>query len=200
MTSRATARSSTPASTTARQPDGALLRQRQHALYRYCGEHGVPHRNCGKLIVATTPRKPHGCHRSGAAEANGVDDMQISDRRSGARARAGAELHRRAAVAIHRHHRQSRLHAGAARRRRGSRRAVRLSRAAAARPGDSRPIVLEVGGDAPMTIGCRLLVNAAGCAPAVARGIDGMPIELIPPPYLAKGNYFSCARARRFPG
>src|SRR6185312_9200305 len=24
------------------------------ALYHYCREHGVPHRNCGKLIVATT--------------------------------------------------------------------------------------------------------------------------------------------------
>ena len=33
----------------------------KRALYRYCDEHGVPHRNCGKLIVATTPRKPNGC-------------------------------------------------------------------------------------------------------------------------------------------
>ncbi len=58
-------------------------------------------------------------------------------------------------------------------------------------------IELDVGGDAPITLECGLLVNAAGLgAPAVARGIDGMPIELIPPAYLAKGNYFSCnARA-----
>jgi L-2-hydroxyglutarate oxidase LhgO len=58
-------------------------------------------------------------------------------------------------------------------------------------------IELEVGGDAPITLECGLLVNAAGLgAPAVARGIDGMPIELIPRAYLAKGNYFSCtARA-----
>src|ERR1700744_2908965 len=27
------------------------------ALYRYCSDHGVPHRNCGKLIVATTPNE-----------------------------------------------------------------------------------------------------------------------------------------------
>ncbi len=27
----------------------------KQALYRYCGEHGIPHNNCGKLIVATTP-------------------------------------------------------------------------------------------------------------------------------------------------
>src|SRR6201989_3044366 len=27
------------------------------ALYAYCSDHGVPHRNCGKLIVATTPKE-----------------------------------------------------------------------------------------------------------------------------------------------
>src|SRR3954464_6896093 len=26
----------------------------KRALYRYCDEHGVPYRNCGKLIVATS--------------------------------------------------------------------------------------------------------------------------------------------------
>jgi hypothetical protein len=57
-------------------------------------------------------------------------------------------------------------------------------------------IELDAGGEAPMTLECGCLVNAAGLgAPAVARSIDGMPIELIPPAYLAKGNYFSLQRA-----
>jgi L-2-hydroxyglutarate oxidase LhgO len=58
-------------------------------------------------------------------------------------------------------------------------------------------IEIDAGGDAPMSIECGLLINAAGlAAPAVARNIDGMPIDLIPRAYLAKGNYFSCnARA-----
>src|SRR5258708_6629227 len=58
-------------------------------------------------------------------------------------------------------------------------------------------IEIEAGGDAPMTLECNLLVNAAGLgAPAVARSVEGIPIELIPCAYLAKGNYFSCnARA-----
>ena len=50
-----------------------------------------------------------------------------------------------------------------------------------------------------MTLACNLLVNAAGLgAPAVARSIDGMPIELIPSAYLAKGNYFSCSARAPF--
>ena len=79
------------------------------------------------------------------------------------------------------------------------RRGLRLSRAAAARQGERRRIELDVGGDAPMTLACRLLINAGGLgAPAVARSIDGMPIELIPPAYLAKGNYFSCSARAPF--
>src|ERR1700681_3999959 len=29
----------------------------KRALYEYCRELGIPHRNCGKLIVATTPQE-----------------------------------------------------------------------------------------------------------------------------------------------
>ena len=60
-------------------------------------------------------------------------------------------------------------------------------------------IELDAGGEAPMTLTCSLLVNAAGLnAPAVARAIDGMPLELIPRAYLAKGNYFSCSKKAPF--
>ncbi len=52
---------------------------------------------------------------------------------------------------------------------------------------------IEVGGEAPMQLGCDLLINSAGLsATAMARSLDGMPLELIPPAYLAKGCYFSC--------
>src|SRR6202012_4190669 len=60
-------------------------------------------------------------------------------------------------------------------------------------------IEIDAGGEAPMTLECSLLVNAAGLsAPAVARSIDGMPIDLIPRAYLAKGNYFSCSARAPF--
>jgi L-2-hydroxyglutarate oxidase LhgO len=60
-------------------------------------------------------------------------------------------------------------------------------------------IELDAGGSAPISLECRLLVNAAGLgATAVARSMEGMPIELIPPAYLAKGNYFSCSARAPF--
>lgn len=53
---------------------------------------------------------------------------------------------------------------------------------------------LDVGGAAPATIACRTLVNAAGLgAQRLARAIEGMPAEAIPPLVLAKGSYFGCA-------
>src|SRR5258707_1465066 len=49
----------------------------KHALYEYCRDHGIPHRNCGKLIVATTPSETVRLQSIKAhAEANGVDDLQ----------------------------------------------------------------------------------------------------------------------------
>src|ERR1700694_6251030 len=42
-------------------PAGSLMARMcvsgKRALYRYCGDHGIPHRNCGKLIGATTPKE-----------------------------------------------------------------------------------------------------------------------------------------------
>src|SRR5476651_2097382 len=49
----------------------------RHALYEYCRDHGIPHRNCGKLIVATTPKETEKLRSIKAhAEANGVPDLQ----------------------------------------------------------------------------------------------------------------------------
>src|SRR6476619_5742938 len=47
-------------------------------LYAYCRDHGIPHRNCGKLIVATTPKETEKLQSIRAhAGANGVLDMQL---------------------------------------------------------------------------------------------------------------------------
>jgi L-2-hydroxyglutarate oxidase LhgO len=172
----------------------------RRALYDYCRDHGIPHRRCGKLIVATTAEE---CDRLAAirarAEANGVDDLAELDA-AGARAREPAL---RCAAALlspstgivdsHAFMLSLRGEAEDA----GVGFAFNAPLAAAAVTHDG--IVVEVGGAAPMTLGCRLLVNAAGLnAPAVARSIDGMPIEKIPTAYFAKGNYFSCSRRAPF--
>src|SRR3954454_15600594 len=62
-------------------PAGSLMARMcvagKHALYEYCRDHGIPHRNCGKLIVSTTPSETERLQSIKAhAEANGVLDMQ----------------------------------------------------------------------------------------------------------------------------
>jgi len=169
-------------------------------LYRYCADHGVPHKNCGKLIVATTPKEAEKLQSIRAhAEANGVLDMQML---SGEAARAlepalncDAALLSPSTGIIDSHAFMLALRgdaeaAGAAL---AFHTPLLHARAVAGK------IELDAGGDAPMTLECRLLVNSAGLnAPAVARGIDGMPLASIPRAYLAKGNYFSCSRKAPF--
>ena len=170
------------------------------ALYQYCREHGIPHRNCGKLIVATTPAETEKLQSIRAhAEANGVRDLQTL---SGPEARAlepalncDAALLSPSTGIVDSHAYMLALlgDAEAAGAVCAFHTPLLHARAMAGR------IELDAGGDAPMSLECRLLINAAGLgAPALARSIDGMPIGLIPPAYLAKGNYFSCSARAPF--
>jgi L-2-hydroxyglutarate oxidase LhgO len=172
----------------------------KHALYRYCSEHGVPHKNCGKLIVATTREETEKLESIRAhAQANGVLDMKVL---SGEEARAlepalrcDAALLSPSTGIIDSHAYMLALRGEAEDAGAAFAFHTPLIRARADRGG----IELDAGGEAPMTLACNLLVNAAGLdAPAIARVIDGVPIELIPHAYLAKGNYFSCSRKAPF--
>src|SRR3954464_15534771 len=63
-------------------PAGSLMARMcvagKQALYSYCRDHGIPHRNCGKLIVATTANETEKLQSIKAhAEANGVRDMKV---------------------------------------------------------------------------------------------------------------------------
>jgi L-2-hydroxyglutarate oxidase LhgO len=53
-------------------------------------------------------------------------------------------------------------------------------------------IELAVGGTDPMRLRARLVINSAGLhACPLARAIEGMPRQLIPQEFYARGNYFS---------
>jgi L-2-hydroxyglutarate oxidase LhgO len=185
-------------------PAGSLMARMcvsgRHALYEYCRDHGIPHRNCGKLIVATTPQEAEKLQSISAhAEANGVGDMQTL---SGDAARAlepalncDAALLSPSTGIIDSHAYMLALRGDAEAAGAAFAFHTPLLRASA----QAGRVELETGGEAPMTLECRLLINAAGLgASAVARSIEGMPIDLIPPTYLAKGNYFSCSARAPF--
>ena len=185
-------------------PAGSLMARMcvsgKRALYQYCAEHGIPHKNCGKLIVATTASETEKLQSIRThAEANGVLDMQTL---SGEAARAlepalncDAALLSPSTGIIDSHAYMLALRGDSEERGAALAFHTPLERGKAA----AGRIELEAGGKTPMSLECRLLVNAAGlAAPAVARSIDGMPLELIPPAYLAKGNYFSCSAKAPF--
>jgi L-2-hydroxyglutarate oxidase LhgO len=170
----------------------------KHALYRYCNEHGIPHKNCGKLIVATTPEETTKLASIRAhAETNGVADMQTLSGEAACAMepalKCEAALLSPSTGIIDSHAYMLSLRgeaedAGAA---------FAFHTPVVRAKASAGQIELEAGGASPMTLACDLLINAAGLnAPAVARTIEGMPVEMIPSAYLAKGNYFSCnARA-----
>jgi L-2-hydroxyglutarate oxidase LhgO len=179
-------------------PAGSLMARfcvaGRKALYAYCREKGVPHSNCGKLIVATNADEDGRLAGIRArAAANGVDDMRII---SAAEAQAmEPALHCTSALLspstgiIDSHGFMLALQGDAENA--GAMFAFR-SAMLAGRALPQGGVEIDVGGAEPMTLRCRLLVNSAGLhAPALAAGIAGMPTQLVPKAYYAKGNYFT---------
>jgi L-2-hydroxyglutarate oxidase LhgO len=172
----------------------------KRALYTYCAEHGIPHKNCGKLIVATTTKETEKLQAIRAhAEANGVRDMQTL---SGEAARAlepalncDAALLSPSTGIIDSHSYMLSLRGEAEDAGAAFAFHTPLLRAKATRG----KFEIDAGGEVPMTLECGVLVNAAGLdAPTTARRIEGMPLEAVPQAYLAKGNYFSCSARAPF--
>src|SRR3954465_8760027 len=143
----------------------------KRALYDYCRDHGIPHRKCGKLIVATTPSETEKLQSIRThAEANGVLDMQTL---SGDAAReiepalkCDAALLSPSTGIVDSHAFMLALWGDAEDAGAACAFHTPLLHARALEGG----IELDVGGGAPLSLECRRLVNAAGLyAPAVAR-------------------------------
>ena len=162
-------------------------------LYAFCRERGVAFDACGKLIVATSAEEAERLIGIKArAEANGVEGMQLLTM---AAARdlepnlvcTGALLSPTTGV-VDSHHFMLALQgeaeeAGAL--------FVFHSPVVGGRT-TMDGVVIEVGGAESMTLDCNLVINSAGLhACDVARRIAGMPSQLVPQSYFAKGNYFT---------
>jgi L-2-hydroxyglutarate oxidase LhgO len=165
----------------------------RHKLYAYCAEHGVPHRNCGKLIVATNGQESELLASIKArAEANGVEGMQLLS--GNAATQLEPNLHCTAALLspatgiVDSHSYMLALQGDA------EERGAMLAFHSPVLKGRAteQGIEIEVGGAEPMAVRARTVVNSAGLhAPKLAHKIAGMPADKIPTAYYAKGNYFT---------
>lgn len=165
----------------------------KHALYRYCAERGVPHTNCGKLIVATNEEEAGKLASIQArAAANGVPDLRMI---SGGEARAMEPALRCTAALVSPSTGIIDSHAYMLALQGDAENAGAFfafhSRVEGGRATDEG-IVLRTGGAEPMELRAKLVINSAGLhAPALARAIEGMPEAHVPTAYYAKGNYFT---------
>ncbi len=170
-----------------------LCVQGRRMLYQFCDTHGVAYRKCGKLIVATSTEEDTKLDGIKArAEANGVEGMRVL---TAAEARelepnlqcTSALLSPETGI-LDSHGYMLALQGEA--------------EAAGAMFVFHAPLLsgravdggveIAVGGAEPMSLRCRTLINAAGLgATKLARAIDGMPSQLVPGTYYAKGNYFT---------
>jgi L-2-hydroxyglutarate oxidase LhgO len=173
----------------------ALCIEGRRALYAYCTSHGVPHRKCGKLIVATTEpeaAKIADIHRQGLE--NGVEGLALL---SATEAKAlepnltcTAALLSAETGIIDSHAYMLALqgdiedHGGAI--------AFETPVERIVRAGDGWRV--HFAGPEPGHVDAGIVVNAAGLSAwQTAAAIAGFPPEAIPKRRLAKGNYFACA-------
>jgi L-2-hydroxyglutarate oxidase LhgO len=162
-------------------------------LYAYCRERGIPHLNCGKVLVAASEAEiPTVLGYIEKADANGVHDLRrisLDELRELEPAVTAVAAVYSPSTGIVDSHAVMLAMQGDLENAGGT--VVFLSpvlRGAVSGEG----IDLEVGGSEPMSIRCGVLVNSAGLfAPQLALSIAGIPAATIPPQYFAKGHYYT---------
>jgi L-2-hydroxyglutarate oxidase LhgO len=162
-------------------------------LYDYCAAHGVPHRRCGKLIVATESQQQAellGLQQAGSA--NGVDDLRLIDAAEALRLepalRCSAALLSPSTGVIDVHAYMLALLGDAESH--GAQLVVR-SRVEKLRLAGER-VEVSIAGDSQPSLLARWLINAAGLqAGEIVASIDEFPTEHRRRLHYAKGSYFS---------
>jgi len=162
-------------------------------LYDYCAGHGVPHSNIGKIVVAVT-KDEIATLKSYVekAEANGVRDLRWLSREELRELEPAVECVAgffSPSTGIIDSHALMLACQGDAE---NSGATVVFKSPVESGVVGSEGIVLNIGGDEPMTIACRSVVNSAGLfAQNIARSIEGVPAQSIPPQYFAKAHYYT---------
>jgi L-2-hydroxyglutarate oxidase LhgO len=179
-------------------PTGSLKAQLcvsgRRALYRYCAAHGVPHRPCGKLLVATEEKqRPALQALADKALANGVDDIQVL---SVAAAQAMepelfcvAALHSPSTGILDSHQLMLSYlgdaeNAGAVLSLQTP--VIRGTRKAAGWQ-------IDLGGAEPAGLTARHVINAAGLSASRTARALGLAPDRVPATHFAKGSYFTLA-------
>ena len=163
-------------------------------LYEYCGQRGIAHRRCGKLIVATTPaQESRLAQLLDQARRNGVSEIRmITGEQAVAlepQLRCTAALLSPTTGIVDSHALLLSLLGDA------ENHGATLALCSAVTRGElsADGILLQISsGDEAMTLAARIVINAAGLgAPAMASQIAGLAAQHVPRAYYAKGNYFS---------
>ena len=162
-------------------------------LYRYCEHHDVPHRRCGKLIVATSETQlPQLEAIHSAAIGNGVQLEKLSAtqaREMEPQLRCVGALHSPLTGIVDSHAYMVALLGEAEA---SGARLVCNSRVTAGRVASDSVVIRVEQSNEDIRTG--LLVNAAGLgATSLAATIAGLPSAQVPRMVLAKGSYFALA-------
>ena len=180
-------------------PAGSLKAQTcvegRELLYSYCQSHCIPHRRCGKLIVATSEDQLVHLQRiESAARGNAVEDLYWLD--AAAAHRLEPELNCLAALCspstgiIDSHAYMLSLVAEAEAR--GASMVYDVS-VTSLRPAPNG-IEVSIATEQQPVVRSRTVINASGLQGAdVAACIEGFPSEHVPRMHFAKGSYFTLA-------
>ncbi|WDD95636.1 NAD(P)/FAD-dependent oxidoreductase [Burkholderia sp. FERM BP-3421] len=174
----------------------ALCVHGRDLLYHFCETHHVPHRRCGKLIVAANPAQLKQMKSIAArAEENGVLDLLPLSRDEVQALEPELEcigaLFSPSTGIVDSHQLMLALLGDAERGGAACALQSPVETIDATRGGD---FVVRTGGAEPAEFGAGCVINCAGLgAQALARRITGLDPRWVPPLYLARGNYFSLA-------
>ena len=171
-------------------------------LYEFCAEHGVPHRRCGKLIVATKAAQRAELEQlQTRGLANGVEGLRLLEsgevQRLEPRLNCVAALLSESTGIVDSHALMTALLGRA--QRHGANLALRTRFDSATTTADAGfEVRLADAGGTARFLARRLVIAAGLTAPSAAARIEGIPKERLPIERYAKGNYFALSARAPF--